>query len=491
MNQTPDVVHRRIGGLLVLLWCAAAAGQQPIDLFQDAPRLGPGFVRIGAWNLRHINVEGGAAEFLPGSTREEDFAILVATFAKAIGDLGLDLVAVVEHQPRQGEANRLQQIRDRLNGGAAGAWRSDETVIDYDTGGGAFGGLQLGLLWNSTTITINPAADALLDELRQPRGPDGVLLERTMRAPWLVPVRAGQLDFDLMVLHLKSGGGAPQAEEVAAVAGFVRNRQSAATPRHLIVCGDWNIRPDTPQGRSRLAALRVPGASGAALMRVLTVEEITPSLSAWEAIDAAAFAPPPGLLPYSHFNAAPINDTFLDHIAISTTLAEVFDNPIQVTLASGVVDLVPGVAIAYPLVPEASYAPLTDHLPVVLTLRTQGGATPEPPALPVLSIVGAMPNPPGADEPDERVLLRNNGNQSVTLTGWRIGDSSGDHFWPLDAADGNVNPGQTVTVLRRNRNMSLNNTGGDSVVLINPAGDTVDRETYGEAASGQIFTFPP
>ena len=100
---------------LCLLVARPTAAQEPLDLFSDAPRLSPEFVRIGAWNLRHINVEGGAAEVLPGKTPEEDAAILAATFAKAIDDLGLDLVAVIEHQPRPGEPNRLHQIRDELN----------------------------------------------------------------------------------------------------------------------------------------------------------------------------------------------------------------------------------------------------------------------------------------------------------------------------------------------------------------------------------------
>ena len=74
--------------LIVSLGFLAArptVAQEPLDLFSDAPRLSNEFVRIGAWNLRHINVEGGAAELLPGQTAEEDAAILAATFAKEIG----------------------------------------------------------------------------------------------------------------------------------------------------------------------------------------------------------------------------------------------------------------------------------------------------------------------------------------------------------------------------------------------------------------------
>lgn len=70
--------------ILGLLSFPAVAQFQPLDLFSDAPELGQDFVRIACWNLRHINLEGDAEDLLPGVTEEEDFAVLVATFANAI-----------------------------------------------------------------------------------------------------------------------------------------------------------------------------------------------------------------------------------------------------------------------------------------------------------------------------------------------------------------------------------------------------------------------
>ena len=93
--------------------CSPVTGQQPLDLFQDVPELDPEFIRLGSWNLRHINVEGQADDFLPGATETEDFQILIATFAEAIDDVGLDIVAISEHQPRQNEANRRRRARTR------------------------------------------------------------------------------------------------------------------------------------------------------------------------------------------------------------------------------------------------------------------------------------------------------------------------------------------------------------------------------------------
>ncbi len=475
--------------LVIVLVTAPAIGQQPIDIFPDDPALDAGFIRIGSWNLRHINLENGARQFLPGANDTEDFAILTATFAKAIRDLGLDVVAIEEHQPRAGEPNRLLQIRDHLNGGPSGPWRADETSIPYDNPNDPFGNLQFGVLWNSSKITINPDADILLAELRQPRNQAGDLTEQRMRIPWLVQVQAGSFSFDLLVLHLKSGGDPPQQAEVNALEQFIRQRQTSSPPRHLVVCGDWNIRPDQSSGRTRLRQMMVPS-GGSNLMRVLTVEQIRPALEQWEQLGSISFnSPVAALTPFSHFNAQTL-DTFLDHIAISRTLDEVFDHPIQVKLANGTNDLRPGIRIATPLIPETSYLNLTDHLPLVLILRTTATTpTPAPPAT-ALRIVAALPNPVGDDAQDEEVHLRNTGTQAVALTGWKIGDSTGTSFWTLQAADGTIQPGATVVVRRKGRPMSLNNTGGDTIVLVNPSGATVDQKAYsGDAASGQLFTF--
>lgn len=468
------------------LGCATAQG--PFDLFSDVPELNQDFIRIGAWNLRHINLEDGAANFLPGNTQEEDFAILIAPFAKAIQDLGLDVVAISEVQPRAGEVNRLSQIRDKLNDGGS-TWQADQTDIDYvynDGGNAQFGNLQLGLLWKTNKVTIDPTADKLLSDLRQPRNPDGSLKEKTLRAPWLVPITAAALSFDLVVLHLKSGGDAPQADEVEALKKFIADHQSEANPRHLIVCGDWNIRPDRPQGQGRLRKMQVT--SGATkLMRILTVEQIRPTIDEWEALSPVELTTPfVGVLPVTHFSAQYL-DSFLDHIAISQTLNEIFDHPIRMTTKDGKIDTIPGVYIPSPQIIEGDCIKFTDHLPVVLTLRTSGGDVVIPPAG-GLVIVGAIPNPTGDDTQDEEVRLRNTGTTDIALDGWKIGDSTAGRFWKLEALDGTVQVGATISIIRRGRNMFLDNAG-DTIRLIDPTGKVVDSKSYGQANSGKVFSF--
>jgi hypothetical protein len=190
-----------------------------------------------------------------------------------------------------------------------------------------------------------------------------------MRIPWLVPARASGLEFDLLILHLKSGGDAPQAAEVDALQAFITTRQSGPAPRHLIVLGDWNIRPDHSTGRSRLRKMMAPSSSGN-LMRILTVDDLTPRFDGWETISTSMVFDSvlARLVPFSHVNATSL-DTFLDHIAISKTLDELYDHPIRVRRAERGSDLQPGIQIAVPFIPEEQYRNLTDHLPVVLTLK--------------------------------------------------------------------------------------------------------------------------
>lgn len=465
------------------------ATAQAIDLFPDVPKLTSDFIRIGSWNLRHINVEGDADDFLPGSTEEEDFGILIKTFAKAIGDLGLDIVAISEHQPRSGEPNRLLQLRDELNSGAPGPWQADESQIEYDDPDNPFGNLQLAVLWNTDKVSIDPNQNRLLTELRRPRDEDGTLENRRMRAPWLIQVQTGSLTFDLVILHLKSGGSFPQQQEVNALEGFIREHQST-TGRNLIIAGDWNIRPDRSQGRDRLNQMMSHSASSR-LMKVLTVEFIEPKLAGWVSLDERNLLRHDDavarLVPFSHFNLRSI-DTFLDHIAISQGLFEIFDHPVAVTLADSTTDLRPGIRVALPAIPEEDYHKLTDHLPVVFTLRTTeaGGAVSD--TLDGLRIIAAIPNPFGEDRQFEEVHLRNFGSEAISLQGWKIGDATGNSFWVLTASDGVVQPGQLVRVMRNGRNMALNNTG-DTIVLIDPTGARVDEKSYGEASSGKVFHF--
>ena len=104
-----------------------------------------------------------------------------------------------------------------------------------------------------------------------------------------------------------------------------------------------------------------------------------------------------------------------------------------------------------------------------------------------LRIVASQPFPAGDQTQTEEVHLRNLGPSVVTLAAWRIGNGQGG-FWVLDNVDGSVAPGQVAIVKRLGRAMALMSFGG-TLVLFNPAGETLDTRVYGPATIGQIIQF--
>ena len=104
--------------------------------------------------------------------------------------------------------------------------------------------------------------------------------------------------------------------------------------------------------------------------------------------------------------------------------------------------------------------------------------------------MAALPNPVGDDQQDEAVHIRNNGTTAEPLEGWRITDAVATSWVLTTAMDGTIAAGATVIVLRRNRPMGLNNTGGDTIILTNRQGTEIDRESYtGNQASGVVHQF--
>jgi endonuclease/exonuclease/phosphatase family metal-dependent hydrolase len=497
-----------LGPLALASWCS---GHEPIDLFSDVPELGPGFVRLAAWNVRHLDLAADSEGYFPGRDQEAKFQVLLASFAKAVRDLQLDLLVLVEVQPRTGEPERLGQFRELLEAAdpprnrEGPGWQWTRTEIEYDEPEDPYGNLQFGLLWNATRgIRMGDAGHRVLHELRQPRSPSGELLNRVHRAPWLVPIevtdgtRSERLDLDLLAVHFKSGGATPQAAEVDAVVRFVREHHASPTPRHLIVCGDWNIRPDEDEqgrGRPRLRKMSVPRLSSGRdeLLRLLTVGELPPSLEEWEQLTARFgnledFPALAARLPFTHLGAsAEARNTLLDHMAISHTLDELFDHPVEVRLANGETDVWSGIEIATPRVPHADYLHFTDHLPVILTLRV--ASTSSDRAAPPVRILAAEPNPLGDETIRERVLLKNMSSESIDLAGWRIQDATGN-CWTLDRddsnqADGRLARGRTLAVRRRGRAMALSN-GGDRIGLLDARGALIDSMHFGPAATGEM-----
>ncbi|MBX2964513.1 MAG: lamin tail domain-containing protein [Cyclobacteriaceae bacterium] len=92
-----------------------------------------------------------------------------------------------------------------------------------------------------------------------------------------------------------------------------------------------------------------------------------------------------------------------------------------------------------------------------------------------------MPDPPGADALYEYVIIKNKTAHTVSLAGWVLRDA-GNKVWLLDGLE-EIQPGQSLKIVRNNMPMSLNNTG-DTIMLVNPANVVIDEFRYTGSVEG-------
>ncbi len=97
-------------------------------------------------------------------------------------------------------------------------------------------------------------------------------------------------------------------------------------------------------------------------------------------------------------------------------------------------------------------------------------------------ITRLLPDPiAGPDRLAERVTLRNGGTNAVDLSEWFLRDA-GARVWTL-AEVGTLAAGASVAVRREGMPMSLDNDG-DSIALVDPAGQVVDSVSYAASQPG-------
>ena len=87
-------------------------------------------------------------------------------------------------------------------------------------------------------------------------------------------------------------------------------------------------------------------------------------------------------------------------------------------------------------------------------------------------IVAALPDPLGTDRGHESVTVLNTTAASVELTGWRLVDEAGAHHQLTGALAGGA-----VQQIVLGNGLSLGNSG-DTLVLVDVAGGTIDRVSY-------------
>ena len=128
----------------------------------------------------------------------------------------------------------------------------------------------------------------------------------------------------------------------------------------------------------------------------------------------------------------------------------------------------------------------SDHLPVFAEF-VFGVEPEEPTPVSQVRITSLLPNPAGADAGREEVTLGNFTGSSVSLSGWKLRDASGNEF----GLTGAVAAGARRTFVMASNSMPLTNSG-DEVTLIDNTGTTRHLVSYTEvqAKSGQVVTSP-
>jgi len=135
---------------------------------------------------------------------------------------------------------------------------------------------------------------------------------------------------------------------------------------------------------------------------------------------------------------------------------------------------------------------VSDHFPLVVTLRVNGradivpaAALASPVAVGSVRIASLLPDPRGDDALNETVTLLNASDESVDLSNWELRDRGGK-VWKLN--DLALAPGQRLAIRRDRQSMSLNNSG-DTIELIASNGNVVDRVTYTGSSPGAAIAF--
>lgn len=116
------------------------------------------------------------------------------------------------------------------------------------------------------------------------------------------------------------------------------------------------------------------------------------------------------------------------------------------------------------------------------------GVAPPPPRarpLPRVVISQVLPDPAGSDFRNERIWVKNNTAQAVSLANWTVVDLSGN-VWSLA---GSVPANGERYFMRNGQDLSLNNNG-DRLELRDARGGVIHTATYGPARRGEEVRIP-
>ncbi|MFH1286174.1 MAG: lamin tail domain-containing protein [Candidatus Magasanikbacteria bacterium] len=130
-------------------------------------------------------------------------------------------------------------------------------------------------------------------------------------------------------------------------------------------------------------------------------------------------------------------------------------------------------------------ATVTKGEPNIITEVSENGDIIQPLTNTNITLNEVFPNPKGSDNESEFIEIKNIGTETVSLTGWKLGDASTKRYI---IAEQNIKPGEIIIFERKQTGIALNNSGSEEVKILSPNGSTIDSISYsGSASEGSSF----
>lgn len=105
-----------------------------------------------------------------------------------------------------------------------------------------------------------------------------------------------------------------------------------------------------------------------------------------------------------------------------------------------------------------------------------------------LQLSELLPDPDGPDTTGEFIEIENVGSEPADLFGWKLTDQAVDFVVPTHLM---LTPGASHAFFRPETKIALNNSGPETVFLVDPAGAVVNGVTYKKAVAGKSFSRRP
>lgn len=291
-----------------------------------------GRVRIGSWNIRWFP-DGG-----PGTDKQPTD---VAWLACGITWLGVDLLAVQEFK-RGGSDPAVKRLLTQLGRDTGGNW---QLLLDDCPGDNR---QHVGVLYNADRFTLTrPASEPEVNpkgNKAAQRSASGQSCVGRLRPGLGASVKhQSGLDFEILVLHLKSGTEQDdyllRRRSLSGLDALLKRRTRAAAEQDVVVLGDWNS----------MGCARCASRTNAAQEQATLASELNGSgLTLLSAACTEYYQGKPGAL---------------DHAAISRSMSEAAGAELQVAgfcAESKCTKL---------REPPAAQQRLSDHCPVLLDLQ--------------------------------------------------------------------------------------------------------------------------